>query len=419
MGGFEIIGQENGQTTFLGRNAGSWFKILVFYLFYYTFLFFLAWGSIQIRQNMISTTDVDGKTLGVKTPMINTRLSQVGIKVWPHHQSQGASDDNNLKLQLDKWMELDGRPKNNKYADYMEYFFLGTTTNPDKENIGHLHIGDPVIKPYCKSKSDCRLTQLISADFTTDETLRQKYKLDFIEFDEKNNTKINWKKFRAIVVSDKNKETGVIDKPLVFLTINKKIGFEFFEIFEMSADEVKGPLPVYNRTKFLETEKMTKKERSRAWFSCFSKDNDAARSGLLKYDVRSRKCEGDDAEATKTCKANREKYSSLQAILPFIRYREYKYDGYTSGASNQIKTDNKNSMNYMSPFAIFQVTIYSENNKIRDPTKFPLRCNALLRNIEYPYMVGGVSKLEDNQLLKQSGNGYTEFGFIYDGKDYL
>ena len=47
---------------------------------------------------------------------------------------------------------------------------------------------------------------------------------------------------------------------------------------------------------------------------CFSKDNDAARSGLLKYDVRSRKCEGDDAEATKTCKANREKYSSLQAI---------------------------------------------------------------------------------------------------------
>ena len=65
------------------------------------------------------------------------------------------------------------------------------------------------------------------------------------------------------------------------------------------------------------------------------------------------------------------------SILPFIRYREYKYDGYTSGASNQIKTDNKNSMNYMSPFAIFQVTIYSENNKIRDPTKFPLRCNAL------------------------------------------
>ena len=76
---------------------------------------------------MISTTDVDGKTLGVKTPMINTRLSQVGIKVWPHHQSQGASDDNNLKLQLDKWVEKDGRPKNNKYADYMEYFFLGTT----------------------------------------------------------------------------------------------------------------------------------------------------------------------------------------------------------------------------------------------------------------------------------------------------
>jgi len=83
-----ILDTEEG--TFLGRTAGSWAKILVFYFFYYSFLALLFFGCI----NLISWR-IEGANEG-EFPMINSRLDEPGLSVYPHNTI--IADENNEQL---------------------------------------------------------------------------------------------------------------------------------------------------------------------------------------------------------------------------------------------------------------------------------------------------------------------------------
>jgi len=76
--------------TFLGRTAASWAKILVFYFFYYSFLALLFFGCIQLIGWRIERVN-DGEF-----PMINSRLDEPGLTVYPHNTI--IDDENNEKL---------------------------------------------------------------------------------------------------------------------------------------------------------------------------------------------------------------------------------------------------------------------------------------------------------------------------------
>lgn len=78
------------QGTFLGRTAGSWAKILVFYFFYYSFLALLFFGCIKLIGWRI-----EGANEG-EFPMINSRLDEPGLTVYPHNTIIG--DENNEQL---------------------------------------------------------------------------------------------------------------------------------------------------------------------------------------------------------------------------------------------------------------------------------------------------------------------------------
>lgn len=76
--------------TLLGRTAGSWATILTFYLFYYSFLGLLFWGTIQLIN-----VRIEGQNEG-QFPAINTRLDEPGLSVFPH--ATVIEDENNEEL---------------------------------------------------------------------------------------------------------------------------------------------------------------------------------------------------------------------------------------------------------------------------------------------------------------------------------
>ena len=77
--------------TFLGRTAGSWGRILFFYLIYYSFLGLLFWGTIELINYRIKNIN-EGEF-----PAINTRLDEPGLTVYPHNTIIGDE----LNEQLD------------------------------------------------------------------------------------------------------------------------------------------------------------------------------------------------------------------------------------------------------------------------------------------------------------------------------
>jgi len=76
--------------TVLGRTAGSWFRILFFYLVYYAFLTFLMYGSVTMYSDTLESRD---------TPFIRTRTSQPGLSAIPANMY--IEDDNNAEFKYD------------------------------------------------------------------------------------------------------------------------------------------------------------------------------------------------------------------------------------------------------------------------------------------------------------------------------
>jgi len=75
--------------TVLGRTASSWAKILFFYLVYYTFLGFLAYGTLAWYQSTVE----DGKV-----PYIRTRTGQPGMAIEPANSVIEDANNNNFEF---------------------------------------------------------------------------------------------------------------------------------------------------------------------------------------------------------------------------------------------------------------------------------------------------------------------------------
>lgn len=74
--------------TVLGRTASSWAKIGFFYLVYYTFLGFLAYGTIAWYQSTVEDE---------KVPYIRTRTGQPGMAIEPADSVIGDNNNNNFE----------------------------------------------------------------------------------------------------------------------------------------------------------------------------------------------------------------------------------------------------------------------------------------------------------------------------------
>ena len=73
--------------TVLGRTASSWAKIGFFNLVYYTFLAFLAYGTVSWYQSTVEDE---------KTPYIRTRTGQPGMAIEPADSVIGDNNNNNF-----------------------------------------------------------------------------------------------------------------------------------------------------------------------------------------------------------------------------------------------------------------------------------------------------------------------------------
>ena len=75
--------------TVLGRTASSWAKILFFYLVYYTFLGFLAYGTLAWYQSTVEDE---------KVPYIRTRTGQPGMAIEPANSVIEDANNNNFEF---------------------------------------------------------------------------------------------------------------------------------------------------------------------------------------------------------------------------------------------------------------------------------------------------------------------------------
>jgi hypothetical protein len=75
--------------TVLGRTASSWAKIGFFYLVYYTFLAFLAYGTVAWYQSTVEDE---------KTPYIRTRTGQPGMAIEPADSVIADNNNNNFEF---------------------------------------------------------------------------------------------------------------------------------------------------------------------------------------------------------------------------------------------------------------------------------------------------------------------------------
>lgn len=96
--------------TFLGRTPQSWGRILGFYLVYYTFLLLLFLFTIWCVELRIKGNE-EGKGHPSR-PVINTRLDEPGLAVFPHTSVLGLDDD------LNKELIIRTKPSTKEHRDY-------------------------------------------------------------------------------------------------------------------------------------------------------------------------------------------------------------------------------------------------------------------------------------------------------------
>lgn len=88
--------------TLLGRSAASWGRILGFYLIYYTLLLLLFLFTIQCIEWRISGNEPDSIKQGSFRPVINTRLDEPGLVVYPHNAIWADNHNKDLEVYLQK-----------------------------------------------------------------------------------------------------------------------------------------------------------------------------------------------------------------------------------------------------------------------------------------------------------------------------
>ena len=123
----------------------------------------------------------------------------------------------------------------------------------------------------------------------------------------------------------------------------------------------------------------------------------------------------------------------VKAIRPYILDKHYTYSGYKT---NNTDAENNKVATYAKPFAMFQMSLTDETQKINNfGDKTMIRCNVIAKNIEYscvserlscffsdfklfklffnrffyPYLAN--EELMGNALLGQPGHGWVQLGF--------
>lgn len=420
-----LYDSKNG--TVLGRNCLSWTKILAFYIVYYAFLAVLFWGTVQLfagraKQVTVETSDEKTYSKYVGKPYIYTRTDQPGMDVWPHQMTLDDDLGQNMKLNM---VPDNKDPYGNKPKD-----------NRERQNA-YTTLVTKYLLDACPYEKSCKFADWYGSNWAT--TMG----LDFIEpgvqdvTDQQKKTtrqqtayrlcpkkpgtqdpdcgkimSINWTKFRAKL--NVNETDNKIESPIFFLAINKVIDFQLKSAKDLN--KIKGP-PLQYEVKNRVTDAV--------YFNCFIKDNlvskgikrtpcctnDTADDNVKCIPISEEGCkEGEkNVKERNTYQQKGTKYS-IKAILPYIKNEHYEYNGYKANSEGlpEIDEQNMKSMNYVKPFAIFQMNSADGLYDSKAENMF-IRCNALAANIEYPYLDS--DQLSANALLMQAGHGHIEFGF--------
>jgi len=124
-----------GKSSFLGRDASSWLRIIGFYIVYYSFLAILILFFIQVYESYLPKP-------GGNSPKIVTRIDQPGASAMPFHGIESSIDGDNSVLEI----STSGNDTNSKlYVTQMKEFLK-------KYNNKHT---DECIKPEDVTKKTC------------------------------------------------------------------------------------------------------------------------------------------------------------------------------------------------------------------------------------------------------------------------
>jgi len=414
MGWDAVYNSEEG--TFLGRTAMSWLKILTFYAFYYTFLGFLFYGSVQIGMTRITNKDIMGKDRGMDMPVLKTRTDQPGVDAWP--QNAHREDNYGQEFVLGVYEKKDQGSGGLEYPIYVqkiEEFMLNHCPFENKCSFDDILGGAaewPKIIDFVE-KSDTDATKETVGDKCTPEKSQTRKCLVYKSECKGNDScgkvmQINHEKLKTQIADS---ETGQINKPFFFIAINKVIKFElrgYDNFADISGLNPKRSMPSPTLQGFsMKTLPLTPEQlQNSALVNCYPFDNAAVTADCYGWNETRTARVKTGAKIDCDNMKEQTKYK-VKAIRPYILSKDYKYEGYKS---NNTDADNQKVATYAKPFAMFQMSLTDETKKINNfGDKTLIRCNVIAKNIEYPYLAN--KDLMGNALLAQPGHGWVQLGF--------
>jgi hypothetical protein len=416
MGWDAVYNSEEG--TFLGRTAMSWLKILTFYAFYYTFLGFLFYGSVQIGMTRITNKDIMGKDRGMDMPVLKTRTDQPGVDAWP--QNADRDDNYGQEFVLGVYEKKDqglGVVEYPLYVQKIEEFMLNHCPFENKCSFDDILGGAtewPKIIDFVEKSIDDAIAANVKCPVEKSQTRKC---LVFKSECEGNEScgkvmQINHDKLKAQIADS---ETGQINKPFFFIAINKVIKFKlrgYDNFADISGLNPKRSMPSPTLQGFsITTLPLTPEQlQQSALVNCYPYDIAAVTGDCYGWNenrtARVKTGAKIDCDNMKEQPKDGAGYK-VKAIRPYILSKDYEYEGYKSSNDNDA---NQKVATYAKPFAMFQMSLTDETKKIdmlEDKTL--IRCNVIAKNIEYPYLAN--KDLMDNALLGQPGHGWVQLGF--------
>jgi len=398
--------------TFLGRTAGSWFKILGFYAIYYTLLGFLFYGSVLLGMVRIPNQDILGKTRGTGNPVIRTRTDQPGVDAWP--QQMVILDNQGQEFELATYEKKFGK-SGDEYPLYVQKI-------------------EEYILNYCPFENQCALKDIFGNDWqktfpfvetgkdaaslpACEDVSNQSRKcIVFREFCTGNEDcgkvmQINHAKLQKEITDEGSTQ---ITKPYFFIALNKVIGFNIMGMENLAAMDALNPAankpsPTFQNFNSKDFNLSAADLKETAFVNCYIFDVEAGKGKCDPWKKEENSSfvvrDGSGSKSVSCDNMKDQTDYKIDAIRPYISNKNYVYSGYSAGSAD----DNKKAATYAKPFAMFQMSKLSEG-KIRNlDDKSLIRCNVVAKNIEYPYLDS--EKLMGNALLGQPGHGWVQLGF--------
>jgi len=416
--GLEAVYDANAG-TFLGRTAGSWFKILGFYAIYYTLLGFLFYASVLIGMIRNENMELFGRTRGIGTPPTRTRTDQPGVDAWP--QQMVIDDNQGQEFELATYEKKYGDSKNDYpiYVKKVEEYLLNYCPFEEKCALNDI-FGDEwkTTFPFVvASNTDATKENVKDCD---DTSIQSRKCMVFRQFCSGNETcgkimKIDHTKFAEKIADNDKKQ---INKPYFFIALNKVIGFEIMGMEKLAGMNALNPVkdepsPTFQNFKSNEFKLSVDDLKQAAFVNCYIFDVEAGKKMCKPWKVDTNNNftvrDSSSSESVPCDNMKDQTDYKIQAIRPYILNKDYVYSGYFNSTTSNWKDANKKTATYAKPFAMFQMSRVTEGKIQNLEDKSLVRCNVVAKNLEYPYLDS--PKLMDNSVLKQPGNGWVQLGF--------